>query len=48
LAVGVAAGGLLGIGMYFLVGCTSGCAFLSSPILSTLYGALVGGVAAYR
>lgn len=48
LAVGTAAGGALGFALYLLVGCSSGCAILSSPYISLLYGAGVGLVAAYR
>jgi hypothetical protein len=37
------AGGLLGYGYWFYIGCTSGsCAITSSPINSTAYGALMG------
>jgi hypothetical protein len=37
------AGGLLGYGYWFYIGCTSGsCAITSSAINSTAYGALMG------
>lgn len=48
LGIGVVAGGLLGLGLYVLVGCRTGCMITSSPVLTSLWGALVGGVAAYR
>lgn len=48
VSVGVVAGSLLGLGLYWLVGCRTGCAITSSPITTSLYGALVGGVAAFR
>ena len=39
----VAGGGLLGFAYYKLVGCRTGsCPITSSPIISTLYGALMG------
>ena len=48
VSIGVIAGGLLGLGLYTLVGCRTGCVITSSPILTSIYGALVGGVAAFR
>ena len=48
VSLGVVAGSVLGLGLYVLVGCRTGCAITSSPVLTSLYGALVGGVAAFR
>ncbi len=43
IAIGAVLGGGLGFVYYKFVGCTSGtCPLTSSPIISTLYGALVG------
>lgn len=43
--VGIALGGIGGYGYYFFVGCASGnCAITSSPVISTLYGMLMGGL----
>jgi hypothetical protein len=40
---GVAAGGVLGFLYYKVIGCSSGtCPITSSPISSTIYGALMG------
>ena len=39
----VVGGALLGFGYYQLVGCRTGaCPITSSPVVSTLYGALLG------
>lgn len=37
-------GGLLGYIYYYYIGCKNGCAIQSSPYLSTVYGAALGGV----
>jgi phage shock protein E len=43
--VGVLIGAVGGYLYYALVGCASGtCAITSSPTISTLYGALMGGL----
>ncbi len=43
--VGVLIGAVGGYLYYSLVGCASGtCAITSSPTISTLYGALMGGL----
>lgn len=45
LAIGITLGAVLGFGYYKLVGCASGaCPLTSNPFLSTLYGALMGGL----
>jgi gas vesicle protein len=42
---GVAIGAVLGYAYYYFVGCQSGtCPITSNPIISTLYGALMGGI----
>lgn len=44
--LGIAVGAVAGYLYYYFVGCASGtCAITSSPVNSTLYGALVGGLA---
>ena len=48
-AIGAGAGGALGLGYYALIGCSTGaCPITSSPLTTTLYGALVGLIAASR
>jgi hypothetical protein len=43
--IGGAVGGVLGFAYYYFIGCESGtCAITSSPINSTLYGMLMGGL----
>lgn len=43
--IGVVIGAIGGYLYYAFVGCASGtCAITSSPILSTIYGALMGGL----
>ncbi len=47
IVIGVLAGGGLGFGWYKLVGCSSGaCPLTSNPIISTLYGSVVGALVA--
>lgn len=41
--LGVAFGALAGYFYWQHFGCTSGCAITSSPVNSSLYGALMGG-----
>lgn len=44
--VGLAMGALGGYAYYYFVGCASGtCAITSNPLNSTLYGAMLGGLA---
>lgn len=44
--VGLAMGALGGYAYYYFVGCASGtCAITSNPLNSTLYGAMMGGLA---
>jgi hypothetical protein len=41
----IALGAIAGYSYYFFVGCNSGsCAITSSPVNSTLYGAVMGGL----
>jgi hypothetical protein len=43
--IGVVLGAIAGYLYYAFVGCASGtCAITSSPIISTLYGSLIGGL----
>jgi hypothetical protein len=43
-AIGVAIGAGLGWLYWNYFGCTNGCAITSSPVNSSLYGALMGGL----
>ena len=44
--VGLAMGALGGYAYYYFIGCASGtCAITSNPLNSTLYGAMLGGLA---
>lgn len=44
--VGALVGGALGYAYYATIGCSSGaCPITSSPIVSTFWGALIGGTA---
>ena len=45
LIIGVLAGGGLGFAYFKLVGCSSGaCPLMSHPVISTIYGAVLGGI----
>lgn len=44
LTVGVALGAVGGWLYWNYFGCTTGCAITSSPVNSSLYGALMGGL----
>ena len=47
VALGVVVGGVLGLGWYKLVGCSTGtCPLTSNPFISTLYGCIVGALVA--
>ncbi len=47
IAIGLIAGGALGFGWYKLVGCSTGtCPLTSNPVISTIYGAVVGALVA--
>ncbi|MBL7950363.1 MAG: hypothetical protein JNM62_01475 [Flavobacteriales bacterium] len=43
-AVAALAGAALGWSYWYYFGCTNGCAITSSPLNSSLYGALMGGL----
>lgn len=43
--IGIIVGSLLGFAYYYFWGCTNGCTITSSPTISTLYGAFMGGLA---
>lgn len=48
VVVGVVVGGILGFLYYRFVGCATGaCPLTRSPYISTLYGALLGGVVGF-
>ena len=45
IVIGVVIGGGLGFAYYRFVGCSTGaCPLTSNPIISTIYGAVVGGL----
>lgn len=45
--LGVAVGALAGYGWYKLVGCSTGaCPLTSHPVISTVYGAVLGALVA--
>ena len=47
LVIGAAGGAVLGFGWYKLAGCSTGaCPLTSNPIISTLYGMVVGALVA--
>ena len=47
IIIGIIAGGGLGFGWYKLVGCsTGGCPLTSHPVITTIYGAVLGALAA--
>jgi hypothetical protein len=47
LAIGIGLGAVAGFAYYYFIGCNSGtCPITSNPWISTVYGSVVGGVAA--
>jgi hypothetical protein len=47
LIMGIVVGGSLGFGWYKLVGCPTGtCPLTSHPAITTIYGAVLGALAA--
>ena len=40
----VAAGGLLGLGYYYLFGCSGNCAITASPWMTMAYVGVIGGL----
>jgi Family of unknown function (DUF6132) len=45
ILLGIGVGALTGYLYYYFVGCASGqCPITSNPLISTVYGALMGGV----
>lgn len=45
LVIGIVIGAALGFLYYKLIGCSSGvCPLTSNPFMSTIYGALMGGL----
>jgi hypothetical protein len=47
ILIGAVAGAAFGFGWYKLVGCSTGaCPLTSNPVVSTLYGTIVGALVA--
>jgi hypothetical protein len=47
IIIGIIVGGGLGFAYYKFVGCSSGtCPLTSNPVISTIYGAVLGGLLA--
>ncbi len=47
IIIGIIVGGGLGFGWYMLVGCPTGtCLLTSNPIITTIYGAVLGALVA--
>ena len=47
IIIGIVVGGGLGFGLYKFVGCSTGtCPLTSNPVISTIYGAVIGGLVA--
>ncbi|AZQ60755.1 hypothetical protein EI427_00575 [Flammeovirga pectinis] len=47
--IGLLIGSILGYMYYFYIGCTSGtCPITSNPIISVLYGGLIGSVFSHK
>ena len=47
MVIGAAAGAVLGFGWYKVVGCATGaCPLTNNPVISTIYGAALGGLLA--
>ena len=43
MGIGIVLGGIVGFAYYYFIGCKSGtCSITSSPVISTLYGVLLG------
>ena len=43
MGIGIVLGGVVGFAYYYFIGCKSEtCAITSSPVISTLYGVLLG------
>jgi hypothetical protein len=40
-------GGVLGYAYYYFIGCNNGCMIQSNPLLSTIYGAALGGILSF-
>lgn len=49
IIIGVVVGGGLGFAYYKIVGCSTGaCRLTSNPLISTIYGGIVGALVAGR
>ena len=47
ILIGIVIGGALGLGWYLLVGCPTGtCPLTRNPVITTIYGAVIGALAA--
>lgn len=44
LSLFVAAGALLGLGYYYLIGCSGNCAVTSNPWMTMAYMGVIGGL----
>ena len=43
IIIGITVGGLIGFGIYKIIGCSTGaCPITSNPWISTIYGAILG------
>lgn len=40
----IVSSGIVGYAYYYFIGCKNGCPIQSNPLMSTLYGALLGGI----
>ena len=48
LSLGVVLGAIAGYAYYYFIGCKSGtCAITSSPVISTMYGSVIGFLFAF-
>jgi hypothetical protein len=49
MAIGLALGAIAGFVWYKVVGCSTGaCPLTSNPLISTAYGAAIGGLIAWK
>ncbi len=49
IIIGAVVGGVVGYGIYKVIGCSSGaCPITSNPFISTIYGAVMGVLVSWR
>ncbi len=49
IVAGLTVGALLGYAYYFFIGCSSGhCPLTSNPVISTLYGGVIGFLLVFK